>query len=190
MGVEIEAKMKVTDLASVRATLLTRGATGGKLTEETNVFFDDPNGKLHTSDQGLRLRTNRDATSGSESHVITYKGPRREGALKSREEIEIVVDDPVATAQLFEKLGYVRILSFEKRRESWEFDGCKVELDELPIFGTFVEVEGPGEREVLAVRKSLGLTELPMIKKGYASMVGEHLASEGKNVGDLRFPES
>lgn len=187
MGVEIEAKMKVPDLAPIRETLRRRGATGGKLTEETNVFFDDAVGKLHSGDQGLRLRTNREAASGHETHVITYKGPRQPGPLKSREEIEVAVDDPGAAAHLFEKLGYARILSFEKRRESWELDGCKVELDELPVFGTFVEVEGPGEREVLAVRAALGLAGLPMIKKGYANMVGEHLAREGKGVGDLRF---
>ena len=40
MPVEIEAKMQVSDLASVRETLRRRGAEGGSVTLETNVFFD------------------------------------------------------------------------------------------------------------------------------------------------------
>ena len=95
---------------------------------------------------GLRLRTNHDSATGTETHIITWKGPRQPGALKSREEVELTVTDPADAALLLEKLGYVKVLTFEKRRQSWQLGGCKVELDELPLLGSFVEVEGPGER--------------------------------------------
>lgn len=190
MPVEIEAKMQVADHGSVREALRRRHAEGGSVTLETNVFFDTPDRRLLAGDEGLRLRTNHDSATGHETHVVTYKGPRMPGPLKSREEVELTVDDPAATARLFEKLGYLKILSFEKRRQSWTLGGCKVELDELPLLGSFVEVEGPGEREVMAVREALGLADLPMIQTSYIGMLVEHLKAEGQERGEITFGDA
>ena len=76
-------------------------------------------------------------------------------------------------------------LLFEKRRESWRLDDCKVELDELPQIGTFVEIEGASEDTVQAAREKLGLGDEASITEGYASMVSRKLGEAGAR--ELRF---
>jgi predicted adenylyl cyclase CyaB len=185
MGIEIEAKMRVADHEAVRRQLREVGATRKGLTRETNRFFDGPGRRLASADQGLRLRTNTNSETGDAAHVVTFKGPRQAGKFKTREELEFATDDVDATATIFQHLGYPLELSFEKRRETWELDGCKVELDELPHLGTFVEVEGPDERIVESVRAKLGLQNEPSISEGYASMVAKHLKKAGGR--ELKF---
>lgn len=180
MAVEIEAKMRVGDLAVVRDRLRSAGAARVGVTVETNRFFEAADNRLGSADQGLRLRTNTNADTGAAEHVVTFKGPRRPGAFKTREELEFVVGDVDACVAVFARLGYPPELTFEKRRETWTLDGCKVELDELPPpIGTFVEIEGEGEAAVQAVRQKLGLAGEPSLQEGYASMVAAHLARVG-----------
>ena len=190
MPVEIEAKMAVPDLEPVRARLREVGGEPAGRMLEVNAFFDTEDRSLLASDRGLRLRRNRDRDSGAEEHVITYKGPRQHGALKSREEVELSVTDSDAAVQLFERLGFARTLAFEKRRESWRLGGCKVELDELPHLGCFVEVEGPAEDLVLRVREQLGLADRPIIKSSYIAMLSGYLQERGRATKVVTFVDA
>ena len=179
MGTELEAKMQVADHEAVRAQLRASGAARLGACMELNTFFDDADGALVAADKGLRVRLSCDFATGDERHVVTYKGPQQTGALKNREEIEFVADDGEQAALLLERLGYAPTLSFEKRRETWRIDDCLVELDELPQLGCFVEIEGPDEEAVLAVRETLELDDRPLVKKSYIAMVDELLKSSG-----------
>ena len=181
MPTELEAKMKVSDLAIVRAKLIELGAKPIVARKEVNTFFDDSKQSLLARDAGLRVRLNAN-DDGSREIVMTYKGkqvdgPLGAGGLKNREEIEVVVDDDIGQLELLlSRLGFSKHLSFEKRRESFSIDDCRVELDTLPApLGTFVEIEGPSSASIEAVRKKLGLNSLPLITQGYASMIDEHL---------------
>ncbi|HEX8914258.1 MAG TPA: class IV adenylate cyclase [Humisphaera sp.] len=188
MAVELEAKVKVPDHDVVRQKLLEAGAVSRGVTMETNRFFDDAGGRLKAGDSGLRVRTNANAERGSAGHVVTFKGPRQPGAYKTREEIEFTVDDPAAATAVFARLGYPLNMSFEKRRESYELGGCKVELDTLPAgLGTYVEVEGETEQKVAAVLDQLGLVDEPVVTDSYASMIGKHLTQTGAAAREVKF---
>src|SRR5262245_23501510 len=91
MPVEIEAKMKVPDLAVVRQRLEECKAEPKGAVLETNTFFDTEDRTLLARDQGLRLRHTRDQATHAEASIITFKGPRLHGTLKSREEREVSV---------------------------------------------------------------------------------------------------
>jgi adenylate cyclase class 2 len=184
MPVEIEAKVPVTDFTSLRRRLRELGAKSMGKGREINRFYDTPNHALRRKDTGLRIRTNFHSHKGV-SHVVTFKGPRQESKYKLREELEFTTDDPDATAAIFERFGYEFDLSFEKRRESWQIGRCKIELDELPQIGKFLEVEGPSERVIGAVLTKLGLNHKPTLTRGYASMVARHLAAVKKK--ELKF---
>lgn len=190
MPVEIEAKMSVESFEPVRARLRECGAREAGRQFEVNTFFDTEDRSLLAADEGLRLRLERDVHSGAERHVITYKGPRQMGQLKSREEVEVEVSPGDFAVKLLEKLGYLRTLSFEKRRESWELERCKVELDVLPHLGHFIEVEGPDEKAVLAVREMLGLAHRPIVKSSYIAMLMSHLQERGHTTRNVTFEES
>ena len=182
MATEIEAKMKVDNFEPVRTRLKEVGATRAGSVLETNTFFDAADRSLVSADKGLRLRRKRDDRTGEEAFVITVKGPQQKGALKSREEAEVGVDDGDAARAVLAALGFDPTIAFEKRRESWVLDGTKIELDEVPVLGKFVEIEGPDEPTVMAVRAKLNMADAPLIKTGYITMLARHL----KETGDPR----
>jgi adenylate cyclase class 2 len=188
MPVEIEAKMKVADLSAVRVRLQELGAELRGAVVETNTFFDTRDHSLLARDQGLRLRHSRDPQSLAEVSTLTFKGPRLHGQLKSREERELTVSSAKEAMGLLEALGFARVLSFQKRRESWLLDGCHVELDELPHLGVFVEIEGPSEKTVLAVRERLRLGDRPLIKASYIALLMTHLQERGISDRVVTFP--
>jgi adenylate cyclase class 2 len=188
--VEIEAKMSVADLELVRVRLREAGAesVGGFI--ETNTFFDTEDRSLLAADEGLRLRRNVNIEHGNDEHIITYKGPRQHGLLKSRDEIEVSVANSEDAALLLERLGFLRMLSFEKRRESWKLGGCKVELDQVPYLGSYVEVEGPSDEAVLAVRAQLGLAERPIVRSSYIALLMGYLQERGQTRREITFANS
>ena len=188
MAVEIEAKMKVDDLEAVRNRLKAAGATliGDFL--EKNLFFDTDDRSLLTADEGLRLRLTQNLATSEHVNTITFKGPRKHGQLKSREETEVNVDNFDNAATLLGCLGYVRVLQFEKRRESWSFRSCKVELDTLPHLGTYVEIEGPQDEAVMAVREAMQLTHRPLVRSSYIAMLMNHLQESNSTDREVKLP--
>jgi predicted adenylyl cyclase CyaB len=194
MPVEIEIKLKVDHLAPVRDRLRAVGATLAGEAMETNVFFDTPERTLLSQDCGLRLRTSHPvgvskaaAAAADEKRRVTFKGPREEGAVKKREEIEVGVDDAGAVTALIERFGYVAQLTFEKRRETWRLEGSTIELDTLPELGSYVEIESPSEEQVLEIRKRLGLEHVEPVAPTYADLVSHHLTDRGAQEKRLRF---
>ncbi|HEY7087388.1 MAG TPA: class IV adenylate cyclase [Tepidisphaeraceae bacterium] len=179
MPVEIEAKMKVNDLGAVRSRLQETAATQRGTVIETNTFLDTRDHSLLAKDQGLRIRHAKDVQSNAEQCTITFKGPRLQGALKSREERELSVASAKDAMALLESLGFARVLTFQKRRESWMLEGCHVELDELPHLGVFVEIEGPSDQAVMKVREMLKLGDRPLITASYIALLLTHLQERG-----------
>lgn len=187
MPTEIEAKMALDDVASLEARLIEAGAQRGQSHFETNTFFDTEDQALKSTDQGLRLRVERFETTDEERYTITHKGPRAQGQVKMRSETEVGVTDARAAADLLGALGYQPVLSFEKRRSRWELDGCHVEIDRVPYLGDFVEIEGHSERQVLAVRKKLGLEDAPMIQSSYIAMLSTYVREHNIQTDHIGF---
>ena len=117
---------------------------------------------------------------------ITYKGPRRSGPTKTREEIEIsVADGDEAFGQLlwlFENLGFRPIATIRKRRTPFHLSNhqhhLEVTLDQAEGLGDFAEIESMAASEsdlpaaqaaVLTLAKQLGLTEVEL--KSYLRMM-------------------
>lgn len=159
MSVEIEVKLRVESHGPVRQRLKDVGAGFIEAVLETNYIYDRPDSSLRKRGCGLRIRSVTPAEERASRATLTFKGPRNATALKSREELEIGVSDAESMARMLEGMGFVRVLRYEKRRESWELDGCRVELDEPARLGLFVEIEGPDERIILAVQRKLGLDQ-------------------------------
>jgi adenylate cyclase class 2 len=108
--------------------------------------------------------------------------------MKSREETEMVVEGFDPATRLLQQLRFTQILSFEKKRQSWELGGCKVELDELPHLGCFVEIEGGSERAIQKVQESLGLGHQPIVKTAYVGLMMTYLQDRGESDRTVRFP--
>ena len=193
MAVEIEAKMRLHHPDALINQLESLGATLTHQLSETNSYFDTAEGTLKSTDQGLRTRVevaNAGTPDESITTTITHKGPRTMGQLKSRVESELDVDNARDAALLLGALGYQHVLSFEKRRIRYKLDGCHVELDELPIIGRFVEIEGESEDAVIAVREKLGLADEPIIRSSYIAMLKTHLQETHGSETMIKFEDA
>ena len=169
MSTEIEAKLSVDSHAPVRERLRALDATHLEAVRETNLIFDRADGTLRRSGCGLRIRSS--AGADGVRTTMTFKGPTLHGPLKHREEIEVDIGDADTSAALLDRLGFVVILRYEKNRESWSCGTCRVELDEPPQLGLFVEIEGPSEADIQTVQRELGLGDIPHTRASYERML-------------------
>jgi adenylate cyclase class 2 len=178
MCVEIEAKLKVDSLPEVERKLAELGADFQAEQLQTDFLFDDANTTLTAADRCLRLR--RQSVGGSANFILTYKGAKEKSNFKKRQEIEIEIMDAESAQKLLSALGYEKILVVEKKRRLWQYGRCEVALDQLPLLGDFVEIEGPNNEEIADVQQRLGLAELPHIEKSYAQLTKEERDQRGK----------
>jgi adenylate cyclase class 2 len=189
--IEIEAKIRLADPEALQARLEALNAPVDQRILETNTYYDLPDGRLKSTDQGLRIRTERDQDREELRTILTHKGPRAHGQFKSRTETELVVGDRHDAADMLTVLGYHRVLTFEKRRVRYLLDDCRVEIDTLPYLGTFVEIEGPSEDAVNSVREKLGLADQPLIRASYIAMLATHLQEQRISQTSIRLkPET
>ena len=141
MRAEIEAKLKVDSLADVERKLRECDASFVRETVQRDTYFDTADRDLTRRDECLRLR--QEKIGQRERLTLAYKGPKEPDDYKKRTEIEVQVGDADATESLLAALGHEKALTFDKRRRLWKLLDCEVALDELPLLGVFVEVEGP-----------------------------------------------
>ena len=171
MPVELELKLRVDDHAVVRRALTEQGARCISDVVETNHILDRPDGSLRRCGRGLRVRANHVVRGDAPRATLTSKGPRQPSAMKRREEHETAIDDVEQTLAILGALGFVVVLRYRKRRESWLLNGCRVELDCVAGLGTFVEIEGPAQDVILTTRDRLGLSDAVAVQESYVRML-------------------
>jgi adenylate cyclase class 2 len=171
MGFEVEIKFRVANHEDLRERLAAMAAQVGPPIDQEDAYLAHPGRDFAQTDEALRVRKD-----GSENW-ITYKGPKRGGPTKTREEIDIRFSDGDEPRQLmtrlFERLSFIPVLTVRKRRETYGLlcDGRHVAivLDLSPELGAFAEVETLAAAEsdlpeaqaaVLALAAKLGLTEV------------------------------
>lgn len=180
-SMEIEAKMAILDseLEPIRGRLEAMGAVAGPVIRELNLFLDTPAMELKSADRGLRVRSEFDLDGRCLRTVITHKGPRLPGDLKTRPEHEAIAADHEDAVRLFESMGYVKVLSFEKERRTWHLGRSQVMIDRVPLLGFFVEIEAPDELTVRRLQSDLLLGDKPLIQESYIGLLLDRLKDEG-----------
>jgi len=187
MSSEIELKLRVDEFESVRAALRAAGGQYIGRGLEENLFFDSPDQRLNRAGMGLRLRTFQSDDGSARASILTVKGTGGSAEIKRRDEVETRVDDAQATERLLNLLGFTRVLRYEKRRESWSLDECRVELDEPPHIGLFVEIEGPDEQGIRAVQARIGLGAAAAATSTYVAMMAAYCKQQELAPCDVRF---
>ncbi|MEO6812208.1 MAG: class IV adenylate cyclase, partial [Isosphaeraceae bacterium] len=87
MGYEVEIKFRVPDHDALVRRLAELGVAPGPPIEQEDAYLAHPGRNFAKSDEALRLRR-----VGTQNR-ITYKGPKRGGPTKTREEIEVPFAD-------------------------------------------------------------------------------------------------
>jgi adenylate cyclase class 2 len=186
MSQEIEAKYRVEDQHAVDERLRALGAEGGQIVLETDQLLDRPDGSLRQADCVVRLRL-REEPGGADECLLTWKGPRQGGgSVKSRREIETTVGDCDAAGEILQAAGLHVARVIQKCRSRWRLDGCAIELDELPLIGCFVEIEGQSEQAVADMAARLELPG-PPICDSYAALLEEACRKLGRDFESVTF---
>lgn len=163
---EIELKYRIDDVAAIAVKLEALGARPVDVRDEIDDYYNAPDRDFKATDEVFRLR------SAGADCVLTYKGPKRPGAVKTREEIEVPLASGLRddASRLIRALGYRLTATVAKRRSihSLERDGFELHvcLDSLASIGEFVEIEivaderdlAKAEATVKGVAAELGLT--------------------------------
>jgi pantoate--beta-alanine ligase len=178
---EIEQRYVTADLGGVEAQLRAWGAA--ELGEEAQAdhYFNAPDRDFVRTDEAFRLRR-----AGADN-FLTYKGPKRQAAVKTRFELEVPLPPGDEAAQEIERLlvrlGYRPVVVVRKKRRSFRVlrDGLEqtVCLDEVADVGTFVEVEALAPEDetgrigaaLTATAAALGLTQVE--RRSYLAMTLE-----------------
>ncbi len=170
------------DLAPIRGRLVDMGAEIiAPRVFERNVRFDTADEALLARQQLLRLRQDTRVR-------LTFKGPAAEDLVseaKVREEIELEVDDFDRMAAVLQRLGFLPVQVYEKYRETYQWRGVEIVLDEMP-FGDFIELEGPGA-ELKPVAEALGLDWSRRILANYLALMELCRQSFDLPFSDLTF---
>ena len=182
MSIEVEVKFRGVDHEALASRLADLGASSGDAVEHVDRYLAHPARDFRLTNEAFRIRR-----VGPENR-ITYKGPRRDGPTKTREEIEIPFQGgPEALeglGRIFEALGFRPVAEVRKTRRPFSLnrDGrpLEVTLDRVADLGAFAEVEAIAATEadvpdaqaaVLDLARSLGLETVE--PRSYLRMVLE-----------------
>jgi predicted adenylyl cyclase CyaB len=172
-GIETEVKFRIADAAEFSETLRRAGAKLLVTGLERNIKYDR-NGELAKKKELLRLRSYADGAD------ITHKRrpPSGPAGFKTREETVVMIESFEEGRKLLERLGYEKVWIYEKKRAVWELGPVEVMVDEMPLIGCFIEIEGePGE-----IRKAAGKLGLDM-KDASTTTYGQEYESFRKEKG-------
>ncbi len=148
---------------------------------ESNVILDTGEAHLRSEGKLLRLRESQGKT------ILTFKGIAQSGRHKSREEVEVEVEDFAAARHIFERLGFREKFRYEKYRTEYrrQRDPGVVVLDETPI-GTFLEIEGP-PRWIDQTARLLGFDESQYVISSYGQLYLEWCEERREAPGNMVF---
>jgi len=184
---EIEAKFRVEDHTAVRRRLKSAGAEYVGRYLEDNHILDRADGSLRSGGCGLRVRSVETLDGLAACPTLTFKGRVQSSKFKNRTEIETTVGDPTAVLALLKELGHVVVLRFRKRRERWRLANCQIELDEVPLLGSFIEIEGPDENAIAKTCRQLDLPPDAHVRKSYVRMLTEKCHDTGVSPLNIDF---
>lgn len=194
MRFEVEIKFRVADHAALAERLAALGAVAGPSISQEDTYLAHPDRDFARTNEALRLRRQ------DRDNRITYKGPKREGPTKTREEIEVAIaEGPEALGRmtrLFEILGFRPLATIRKTRTPYHFhhQGREMEiaLDLAEGLGAFAEVEAiaDGEADLAAAQEAVQALarDLSLAEVEPRSYLRMHLERAGASSPTGAFP--
>ena len=89
--IEVEVKAKIENFEDMKKKLENLGAIKSKKEFQEDIYFNSPIVDFAKSDEALRIRTTKE--NNNTNIFITYKGPKIDSESKTREEIEIGIEN-------------------------------------------------------------------------------------------------
>ncbi len=187
MADEIELKFEIKDYNKIAKQIL-EFAKFKKSAYEKTIMYDNKEKSLFKEDARLRLRIIKDLKSEDEICEISHKKPKTREGIKIEDESETKVSSYQQMEEILEKLGFNRVSSYERIRDTFEANSCKITIDSFP-FGDYIEVEGD-LAEIKKIAGKLGLKMENNITKSCDDIYAELCIIERKEVDDhIKFQD-
>jgi len=152
--IEVEIKVRISDPDIISKKFMDHGGVYKLSLDHEDIYFNMPKGlrDFKETDEALRLRKSIEfnrlnkAIGKRINCYLTYKGKKIDKSTKTREEIDVRIEDIEKTRNLLRQLGFQEIYTVKKERELYEFKykTHKIEalIDYIPILEQhFIEVE-------------------------------------------------
>jgi adenylate cyclase, class 2 len=123
----VEIKARCADPVLIRNYLLDNKAAFKGTDEQTDSYFNVPNGRLKLREGNI------------ENNLIFYERDNQAGPKQSHFKLVKVEDAAGLKAALTASVGVKVVV--RKKREIWYIGNVKFHLDEVPGLGSFVEIE-------------------------------------------------
>lgn len=160
---EIEVKFYLSDVRLTRKRIVELGAESRGRVFETNFRYEDRNKTLFKKRALLRLRKDR-------KNTLTFKSKPSDtdDQFKILNEIEVEVSDIDKMALILNALGFHKEQTYEKWRETFDFNGTILCIDTLP-YGNFLEIEGKKD-DIRQLAQAIGLNWEKRIVHSYLAI--------------------
>ncbi len=180
MADEIELKFEIENYEETVKKILDN-ADFESSAHELTVMYDEGK-KLFEKDGRLRLRKIVDIKTGIEKTEMSYKKPKTREGIKIEEEYEIVVSDFKEAEEILKNIGFEKVSSYERIRDTFKSGDVKITIDSFP-FGDYLEIEGEIEK-IKEIASTLNLDMSKNITKSCDDIYADICIAEGKEVDD------
>ncbi|ADC46238.1 adenylate cyclase CyaA [Methanobrevibacter ruminantium M1] len=137
--IEVEVKAKINNFEDIKVKLNEINAIKTKTEKQIDRYFNSPVNDFAKTDEALRIRETK--TEKSHNLFITYKGPKIDSKSKTREEVEMKIEDSDKCAKIFENLGFIEVRTVKKNREYFKLENFEISLDDVEGLDPYMEIE-------------------------------------------------
>ena len=137
--IEVEVKAKIENFIDMKKKLENLGAIKSKKEFQEDIYFNSPIVDFANTDEALRIRTTKE--NDDKNIFITYKGPKIDSKSKTREEIEIAIEDSEKCSKIFQHLGFTKVRSVKKNRQYYNYKNFEISLDDVEGLDPYMEIE-------------------------------------------------
>ncbi|MBL0306958.1 MAG: class IV adenylate cyclase [Chitinophagaceae bacterium] len=173
LNVEIKAKCRNSN--RVREYLHNNGAEYRGTDEQTDTYFNVPNGRLKLREGNI------------ENNLIFYDRGNQAGPKDSHFHL-VKVEDANGLKEVLTKSNKIKII-VRKRREIYYIANVKFHIDEVPELGSFIEIEAGNilaDLSALQLREQcnfylheLGIENEDLVEVSYSDMLLSSIGSNG-----------
>ena len=164
--IEVEAKAKINSFEEIIKELKKLNVEKNKTETQTDIYFNSPIVDFAKTDEALRIR--KVNTDEKEELFITYKGPKIDKKSKTREEIEMEIEDEEKCKKIFMNLGFTNVRTVKKTRDYYDLNEYSISLDNVEGLEPYMEIETilkdgadytEAQENIFKIFKKLGITE-------------------------------
>jgi adenylate cyclase class 2 len=180
MAIEIEVKARINTKDAIIQKLASLGCILSDPRIQDDTVYVEQDGSLATflsNKVFLRIRVQNDGKV-----LLTAKQPKTKSAENLiKHEYEVTVDSVAEAHGILTLMGYQAAVRVKKVRQTAEYEGYEICLDDIEGLGSFIEIEAIGDEQTAEITQeklsdfltSLGIPKEDRVTKGYDILILE-----------------